>query len=861
MNQQVRQLFHELADVPAPERERILAGRGLAPDVRAELESLLSFDRDGDDSLTSSVSSVAESALRDLDADQLGECGPYRLVRLLGSGGMGAVYLGERSDGEIQQRVAVKLLRAGADRPAWRDRFLRERQLLAWLNHPAIARLLDAGHLPGGQPYLVMEYVDGVTIDAWCEGRDLRDILTLFLRVCDGVSHAHRHLIIHRDLKPSNILVDAAGQPKLLDFGIAKLLDDTVDATRTVERMMTPHYASPEQVRGDVQTTATDVYSLGAVLHKLVKGRSPRETGPSGATPPARVPNDIEFVLRKALRDEPDQRYASAEALAADVRRYLQWRPVEARSGDAWYRARRFLRRSWLPLSAAVVTTAGLSAGIYVANHQRAIAQRRFVLVRQLANKVLALDDQLGAIPGATKIRHQVVAMSGEYLDALRADARGDRDLTLEIGRAFLLLGRAQGVPIVSNLGQYAQAGESLRKAESLVEPLVATAPRDRAALLTSAEIAHDQMILADSNRHDAQALVFARKVVSRAEAVISLGPLPPGDVHNLGRLLTNVELAFKNQHQYGDAIRIGRRVIEVDPTYRSAAMSVIADSLRLAGDLDGALEAVRQSRAAFDRGTYNNTYSLDSNLFSSLWREGVILGEAGMINLGRPDEAIAVLQKALDVAEQWARKDPNESSSRLHMANAAWKLGDILCERDAHRALAVYDLGLARLREVKGNATARRQEVQLLAASSYALTRLGRGDEAGSRVDAAMRLLQDAKAFPAARIEPGSEVDQVMRAQADHLAATGQTGRAAQICSSLLEKMMAARPDPTNDLRHAVRLSDLYAALAAFDHRIGRNQEADELKARRIGIWRGWEAKLPGNPWIRRQLEAALVG
>src|SRR5204862_506894 len=185
----------------------------------------------------------------------------HRLVQLLGSGGMGTVYLAERRDGEIEQQVAIKLLRADADRPAWRDRFLRERQLLAYLNHPAIARLLDTGHTTDGRPYLVMEHVDGVAIDEYAATLDQRARLRLFLLVCDGVSHAHRHLIIHRDLKPSNILVNASGHPKLLDFGIARLLDVTADETRTVERLMTPNYASPEQLRGDMQTTATDIYS------------------------------------------------------------------------------------------------------------------------------------------------------------------------------------------------------------------------------------------------------------------------------------------------------------------------------------------------------------------------------------------------------------------------------------------------------------------------------------------------------------------------------------------------------------------------------------------------------------------------
>src|SRR6266568_3976569 len=259
MDAEVRLLFHELVDLSPAERGRILAERKVGADVRAEVESLLDFH--SADALTGCVANAAAELLYSCGTPAPSQCGQYRLIRLLGSGGMGAVYLAERSDGEIQQMVAVKVLHAGANRPSWRDRFLRERQLLANLNHPCIARVIDAGHTAENQPYLVMEYVDGVAIDTYAADLDLRGKLTLFLRVCDGVAHAHRQLIIHRDLKPSNILVDASGQPKLLDFGIAKMLDETGDATQTVERMLTPNYASPEQVSGVLQTTATDVYS------------------------------------------------------------------------------------------------------------------------------------------------------------------------------------------------------------------------------------------------------------------------------------------------------------------------------------------------------------------------------------------------------------------------------------------------------------------------------------------------------------------------------------------------------------------------------------------------------------------------
>jgi serine/threonine protein kinase len=877
MDHLARLLFHELADMVPEEREKLFAERQIAPELRAEVESLLSFDSESASSLTDCVSDTAEEMLRSGDTREFSYCGPYRLVRLLGSGGMGSVYLAERSDGEIQQKVAVKVLRAGADRPAWRDRFLKERQLLANLNHPSIAHILDAGHSGDSGPYLVMEYVDGVSIDGYCAALDLRDKLTLFLRVCDGVAHAHRHLIIHRDLKPSNILVDASGQPKLLDFGIAKMLDETGDPTLTVERRLTPNYASPEQLRGAIQTTATDVYSLGAVLYKLLSGLSPHETGaqaievmtgtkeiplPSRLDPD--LPSDIDYILRKALRHEPEERYASVEAFAADVRAFLDWRPVQARSGDVWYRTRRFLRRYWLPVTAATITIAGLSIGLYAANRERAIAQRRFLQVRQLANKVLALDGAIVTLPGSTKARHEIVAISQEYLEALGADAHADKDLALEIGTAYSQLAHVQGVPYTPNLGQYGQAEESLRKADALLEPVLAASPQNRKALLISAEVAHDRMILASSGHRNDEALAQARKAAERLDALLGRGKAAQSEMSKAVQLFTNIALAHKNMHLYDDAIRYARRSIEISRTLPSRqailgdALSVIADSMRFSGDLEGALQAIREARSNIERADFRGETSRRSSLFNVLWREGVILGQDGGVNLDQPGEAIAVLQRAFDLTEEWARKDPNDASCRILVASASRELGAILRHRNPQRALAVYDVGLLRLGEIKNNVKARRDEARMLAGSSYALRRLNRISEARNRIESAFRLLRETKDYPADRINPDNEAAAALRALGDHLGETGQPQRAAEVYQELLDKIMASKPDPRNDLRDATAISRIYEALAGLHRRNGQPDRAEAMTALRLELWRQWDRKLPHNSFIRRQLGEA---
>src|SRR5579863_5369074 len=409
MNTRVQELFHEVADLPPADRARYFGERQVDEETRQEVESLLAFDS-ASSSLDQAVSIVASRALPQLEGKGW-RAGPYRLLDVIGRGGMGAVYLAERADGEVTQRLAVKLLPPGAGDPL-RERFLQERQILASLAHPNIARMLDAGHLASGQPFLAMEYVAGKPIDAFAEGLNLRQKVALFLKVCAAAGYLHRNLIVHRDLKPSNILVTSEGEPKLLDFGIAKILDVATDVTMTSMRMLTPDYASREQVTGGRVTTATDIYSLGAVLYLLLTGKNAHEfedhspeaitravtsrevTRPSHWAPELR--GDLESILLKALRKDPQERYGTVEQFAVDLQAFLESRTVRARSGNAWYRTRKFVRRYWVPVTAGAFVIASLSAGLCVAERQRLVAEqhrlvaeRRFSQLRQLAHQVI----------------------------------------------------------------------------------------------------------------------------------------------------------------------------------------------------------------------------------------------------------------------------------------------------------------------------------------------------------------------------------------------------------------------------------------------------------------------------------------
>lgn len=399
MNAQIEELFHQVVDLPPHERVKYLLDHGIDEDTRREVEALVAFEPDASARLVRDIQNVVERALPASDA--IGSrCGPYRLLRVIGRGGMGTVYLGERVDGEVAQRVAVKVLPPGAGESN-RERFLQERQILATVTHPNIARMLDAGHLDHGQPFLAMEYVEGRPIDEYAAQLSLRETLDLFLQVCTAVAYLHRHVIVHRDLKPNNILVTADGQTKLLDFGIAKLLDASRDATMTGMRMLTPAYASPEQIAGEKMSTATDVYSLGALLYRLLTGRSTHDFAGLSAeaallavtrgdiTPPhrwrAELRGDLESIVLKALRRDPQDRYASVERFADDVRRFLNNEPVGARPDSIAYRARKFARRHRTGIGAAVTVVLALVAGTGIAVRQaRESARQRDVALGEL---------------------------------------------------------------------------------------------------------------------------------------------------------------------------------------------------------------------------------------------------------------------------------------------------------------------------------------------------------------------------------------------------------------------------------------------------------------------------------------------
>ncbi len=452
--------------------------------------------------------------------------GPFELLRPLGRGGMGEVWLAKQIDGRVEREVALKLPVANEGSDVWRERFRRERDILARLVHPNIGQLYAAGvsDFDGsrGQPYLAMEYVEGVSLTDYVATRrsSIDERLKLFQQILAAVAHAHRHLVVHRDLKPANIMIDKGGRVKLLDFGIARLIDngsevETRDLTRLGGRMLTMRYAAPEQVGEGEISTAIDVYALGVILHEILTGLSPyrpvREGKPFtdaallGADPSlpsslhfnpeailerrqssarqlaAQIAGDLDAIILKAMRRRPPDRYASVDQFDDDIHSHLDRQPVKAREGTWRYLAGRFIARNKLPLAAAAAVVVSMALGLAMVEMERRVAiaekaraEKHFASVRKLANSfILDLNDQIEEVPGATKVRLLLVENATRYLDQLAAESANDGELQIELANAYGRLGNILGATSGQNVGRHDDALKQYDHALALLKPNV----------------------------------------------------------------------------------------------------------------------------------------------------------------------------------------------------------------------------------------------------------------------------------------------------------------------------------------------------------------------------------------------------
>jgi tetratricopeptide (TPR) repeat protein len=833
--------------------------------------------------------------------------GSYTLVSQIGQGGMGSVWLAQRSDGRFERQAAVKFVSIALSGRTTEERFIREGSILGRLTHPHIAELFDAGISADGSRYLILEYVDGVAIDEYCDEHllDVDARIKLFLDVLSAVAEAHANLIVHRDIKPSNVLVRNDGQVKLLDFGIAKLLAHEGDTAPTMLTMegggaLTPRFAAPEQVTGGNVTTATDVYALGVLLYLLLTGHNPvgkeaqspaelvksiveveaprpseavfagSATAEKRSTTPEKLrrqlSGDLDTILGKALKKNPQERYASVTAFADDLQRYLKHEAISVRPDTFAYRTAKFLRRNRIVVAFTTIAIAlvigSLSAGLLIANRERRIAEQRFLQVRQLANKFIALDNEIRGLPGSTKVRMQMVSDSLQYLTSLGSDVHGDKDLALEIAYAYVRVAHAQGDPTSANLGQFPEAEASLAKAEDFVDSVLPVDPTNRKGLFIAATIAHDRMVLADEQNRKQEAVSWADKASERVERFMSLGNVDLKDTYSMGYFATNIAYSYDDTRHFADSLRAGQRALGIIPPVASAhpgLRGAILESSAIArwqtGDLDGALQTERLAIPLHEAEAAGGHASLLVNLANGLYTEGMILGKQDAEpSLGRTREALAAFQRGLDIGEELAKADALDYMSRRTVAMSGLEIGNILRRKDPQKALAVYDHALARVREAKRNVSIQLYAADLLAASSYALRWLGREDKARRRIEDAFQFLRDAHQYPADKVEPMSRTDHVMRAAADDFAETGQTDKAITTYQELLDKLMAWKPDPENDLRDATSISRTWTALAILLRRAGRTEGADRLEAQRADLWNHWDAKLPNAQFLLRQ-------
>ncbi len=742
---------------------RALLDRECADDaeIRSEVESLIaSYEEDKSFLESPAFEGAAAAISNDGIASLSGRMvGPYKLIREIGHGGMGTVCLAVRADDEYKKRVAIKLVRRGMDTEQILSRFRHERQILASLDHPNIARLLDGGTTSDGLPYFVMDYIEGQPIDEYCDAHRLttQERLNLFRAVCSAVHYAHQNLVVHRDLKPGNILVTPDGTPKLLDFGIAKLLKpemyaQTIAPTVTTVRPMTPDYASPEQVRGQPITTASDIYSLGVLLYELLTGHRPyrirssraedmeraiceqepekpsaavsraaeARTNSSRASSTAsptrdggpeklkkKLVGDLDNIVLMAMRKEPQRRYASADELSEDLRRHLEGLPCLARRDTFSYRAGKFIRRHRVGVAAAALLIVTMIAGIVavawqarVASRQRALAERRFNDVRELANSFMFdIHDEIAKLPGSTPARQILVERALRYLDRLAEDSANDHSLQQELATAYDKLGDVQGESGFANLGDTAGALESYLKAKSLREALYQANPDDAGIRRELAEaviaIGNMQNLTGDN----AAALESFRRALPLFESLAAEDPKDVKAALNVSLCMNKIadRLAFGGDpasalENYRKVLDLNEELYAADPdnaqVRRALWYSLIKNGDTLGnptapnvGDRGGAIETYRRALALYEPVASDPTNAkARRDLLINYNRLGATLEGAGKLA-----EALSCYRKGGAITKELADADPKNAEAQRDlsisyeaMTHILYKLGDL---------------------------------------------------------------------------------------------------------------------------------------------------------------------------------------
>ena len=823
--QRIKRSFNEAVELAPSEQGVFLdAACGSDASLRREVERMLAADPD---------EGLEESALSLFDRGEEASfrgrrVGRYRILEEVGRGGMGAVFAAVRDDGEFEQKVALKVIKSGLSTSTIVRRFRHERQILASLEHPNIAHLLDGGMSDDGLPFYVMEFIEGEPIDEYCRARDLsvRERLELFRQVCAAVSYAHRRLIVHRDLKPSNILVTGEGQAKLLDFGIAKVLSQTeggAQSTATQLGLMTPDYASPEQFRGETVTTSTDVYSLGVVLYELLTDKLPYDltglrldqmlklvcetepTRPSQAIadggmrnadlqtrpmtadtedhdrpvpvlnpqPAVRNPQalrgDLDNIVLKALRKEPERRYESVEQLAEDIRRHLSELPVSARPDTFTYRASKFVRRNRVAVVAASLIFLALIAGILgtayqarVARSERERAEKRFEQVRKLANNVVfKYHDAIASLPGATATREMLVKDATEYLDNLSQDAQDNPGLARELALAYLKIGNVQGEAYQANVGDSGGALVSYRKSLDMLERLAAEQP-------------------------------------GRLENLRDLHAAAQATASHLVRLQRWREAEEAGERQ----LQLARRLDAAAPGARenrillARSYQVMGETVEFSGGHEECIRWFRLSLEEAERVAADDPAAEQTRrvLASSIQRLGTRLEYHAetLRELGRPPAAIAPLyaeseqlhRRSLQICEGLRRDFPQKAAYARFVAAASLNLGTALARTGkGHEGIPLIQRSLETLLAISEgdpkNREAKRDVAETWQYMAFAREAMGQTDEALEADRHSLKILEEITAADHSNVEFLRQTHATYNHMGDLLARQGKLAEA----------------------------------------------------------------------------------
>jgi serine/threonine protein kinase len=725
----IRPILESALELDSAQRPFYLDRECSDPSLRRELDSLIAAHEQAGTGILNGAADPSFSAEDEVHFRWLPgkRVGPYEITEELALGGMGAVYRAIRADGQYKQQVALKIVRADLGAELTATRFRNERQILAGLDHPNIAKILDGGTTADGLPYFVMELINGLPITEHCDQHKLTvdARLQLFRTVCSAVHYAHQHLVIHRDLKPGNILITSEGVPKLLDFGIAKILDSNLlpeNATVTAAGpwLMTPEYASPEQFRGEAITTATDVYSLGLVLYELLTGRRAyrvtsripheialavletepekpsaaiRRKEPGGEGQPEkavltpellgnlrgdsseklrrRLSGDLDNIVLKAIRKEPRERYSSVDRFSEDIRRHLDALPVLARNSTVAYRCRKYALRHKVGVATAALMFLSLLTGLALTLREARIAranqlraERRFNDVRALANSLIfEIHDSIQNLPGATPSRKLLLDRALQYLDSLAKESAGDSSLQRELAAAYQRIGQLQGNALDANLGQTEAAISSLQKAQAICESVAKANPTNLS----------DQLRVAFGHRILASALGNSGKPGAR--------------------------------EQTEQAIAIAERLLKLDASNPQVLLEKASGYEQLAyfqDEAGDAAAALRYMRNAL--GVDEDFWKADSRNRELQEKVAVLRVRIGNLlpKLGLRDEALQINRAGLDLFESLVA-DQTDARNRRRLAVALFFRGHIqMMNGDVQDALATFQRSLAMLQELE---------------------------------------------------------------------------------------------------------------------------------------------------------------